>query len=323
MGAGVRASAATWRLLVTPQEACGSLGLLPTALLEGVDLAATGGRIEETERLVSLLQDRDAVVLDLERITPAVLARCPRLRVLSRFGEGCDAIDLEAARAHGVRVARTRGVAAAAVAQHALTLLLALTHRVTAHDRRLKQGRWQREPNGDAGALTVGIAGYGAIGGALASLASAVGFQVVVFTRREGALAHPRAESLDALVDQSDIVSLHLPLTPQTQGIISEAVIRKLRGKCLVNTARGGLVDEAALLRALEAGTVAGYAADVFAQEPPRGVSEALVRHPRVIASPHVAALDPGTAARMTVRAVENALFALRGAHERVNAYVV
>lgn len=318
-----RHRAARWNLLVTPVEACEAIDRLPQRLLQRVQVTKTGGRLAAPEVLIQSLQHQDAVILDVEPITRRVLDRCQRLRVISRFGAGYDAIDLDAARQRRVRVATTAGAATAAVARHALALTLALTHRITERDRELKAGLWQRRPNLSVERLTLGIAGYGRIGAAFARLARAVGFRVVVWSRHRKPNGLRCVSSLRELVQASDIISLHVTLTPETRGLIDREVLAACRGKYLVNTARGALVDEAALLQALEQGSILGYAADVFVHEPPTDASQALAAHPRVVASPHVAALDAQTAFRMTDRALRNALCALRRDHANVRAYVV
>lgn len=312
-----------WRVLVTPKEACESIGCVPADLLNSIEPHLTDGRVGDSERLAELLFDKDGVVLDLEAIDEEVLRASPRLRVISRFGEGCDAVDLEAARMHGVRVTRTRGVASSAVARHALALIFALTHHITENDRSLKQGLWMRRPNlPDGTEMVLGVLGFGKIGRALADLAAAAGCKVIVCSRGHLSADYERVKTIRELADVSQIISVHLPLTPTTRNMISKPVLKRLKGKYLVNTARGGIVDEEALLDSLKRHELAGYATDVFSREPASGVSKKVARHPDVIASPHIAAFDRATAAKMTVRSIENALFSLSGRHGRVNAYV-
>ena len=315
--------AGKWKILVTPEEACQSLARIPKSLLSRCEMTPTGGRIDDEQRLAELLGRHDAVMLDIERITSDLLQRCPRLRVISRFGVGYDRIDLDAARQHQVRVTTTAGVATRAVARHALSLMLALAHRVVENDANLKAGRWQRQPNEPVEALTLGVAGFGRIGEATARMASAIGFRVLVWSPHRRRTPYAWARSLRALLQRADVVSLHLKLTPETQRIIGAPELEALRGKLLINTARGGLVDESAVLHALQSGALRGYATDVLCHEPPTDVSQALVQHPRVIASPHVAAMDRHTAQHMTERALENIVHSLRGVHDKVDAYVV
>ncbi|MDD4910377.1 MAG: NAD(P)-dependent oxidoreductase [Candidatus Omnitrophica bacterium] len=311
-----------YRILITPKEACESLSRLPDSLLEDIDLTSTYGRVDEPGKLISFLQDKDAVVLDLEPITSGMLESCRGLKVISRFGEGCDSIDLESARRFGVRVTRTRAVSSTAVARHTLALILSLTHRITENDRNLKKGLWLRKPNISEEAITLGVVGFGRIGQALADLAAMLGFKILLYNRTTKTDKYPCAHGLEEIIKLSDIISLHLPLTAETSNIISGDILRELAGKYLVNTARGGLVDEGLLLEALKRGEIAGYATDVFSNEPVSDISRELAGHPNVVCSPHIAALDKITAINMTKRALENAVNCLNNNHERVNLYV-
>lgn len=312
-----------WRILVTPKEACKSLDSLPSRVLKGIELIPTFGRIDDPQKLIELLKDKDAVALDIEPINANILRNCPRLRVISRFGEGCDAIDLMAAKKFRVRVTRTRGVASLAVARHAMALILALTNNLTINDRNLKKGLWKRLSNCSVEGTTVGILGFGNIGKRVADLAEDFGFKVLIYSRRRENRKYKFVRSLKELVDLADIISLHLSLTHETRNIISKHIIKRLKGKFLVNTARGGLVDEKILLESLEANEIAGYATDVFSAEPILGHSKRLAKHPKVISSPHVAAFDRITAIKMTQRAVENVLNCLNGENGKVDSYVV
>lgn len=312
-----------WKILVTPAEACDSLNSLPCKLLNDVELIPANGRINNVRKLINLLADKDAVVLDLECITSEVFKRCSNLKVISRFGEGCDAIDLESAGIFGVKVTRTRGVSSLAVARHTISLILALTHRIVDNDRNLKKGLWIRQPN-LSDEITIGILGFGKIGKLVADLAGSFGFKILVYSRRQNFNGYNYVDNLEKLVNLSNILSLHVPFTSETKCIISESIIEKLKGKYLVNTARGGLVDEAALLKSLskEDGP-AGYATDVFTYEPISAISAQLAKHPKVICTPHIAALDKITNIKVTERAVRNAVYCLKNEHAKVVSYVV
>jgi len=312
-----------WKILITPKEACELLGSMPAGLSSSIDPKPTYGRLQDRNRLVELLSDKDAVVLDLESITGDVLKHCPKLKVISRFGEGCDAIDLGSVKNSGVRVARTRAVSSIAVARHAMALILGMLHRVTENDRNLKSGLWKRSPNISAEGSTLGIFGFGKIGKELTKLAEGFGFKILIYDKQKVPCKYKSVRNLDELMALSDIVSLHVPLDDETKDIISKDVIKKLKGKYLVNTARGGLVDESALLEALAQQKMAGYGTDVFSREPITGISGELAKQPSVICSPHVAALDKTTAIKMTERAIRNALHCLNNEHEKVDSYVV
>lgn len=318
----IAASAKKWKILVTPMEACELLGTLPPDLKKRLELFPTFGRVSDGNKLATLLRDKDAVVLDIEHITPEVLKGCRNLRVISRFGEGCDKIDIAAANKTGIRIARTHSVSSRAVARHTMALIMAMTHNVRENDRNLKKGLWARQPNMSDSASTLAVLGFGSIGREAAELAYGFGFKVVVYSRR-----HPSdkrfifVKDVNEAVRMADIISLHLPLAPETKHVISGRLLKQCGGKFIVNMARGALVDEQELLRALDEDMIKGYATDVFLTEPVAGASKKLARHPKVLCSPHVAALDKTTAVNMTKRAVENALYCLKNKHDRVIAY--
>ncbi|MFC1576475.1 NAD(P)-dependent oxidoreductase [Candidatus Omnitrophota bacterium] len=312
-----------WKVLITPKEACELLGSMPAGLSSSIDTKPTYGRLQDRNRLVELLSDKDAVVLDLESITGDVLKHCPKLKVISRFGEGCDAIDLGAVKNSGVKVTRTRAVSSSAVARHAMTLILGMLHRVTENDRDLKSGLWKRSPNISAEGSTLGIFGFGKIGKELARLAEGFGFKILICDKEKMPCKYKTAHNLDELIALSNVVSLHVPLTDETKCVVSKDTIKKFEGKYLVNTARGGLVDESVLLEALVQNKMAGYGTDVFTHEPITGISGELAKQPNVICSPHVAALDKTTTIKMTERAIRNALHCLNNEHEKVDSYVI
>ena len=327
MGAGPLSNktpgARRFNILVTPKEACELLGHLQGELFKEAEFFPVFGRVEDSRKLIGLLKDKDGVILDLEKMTRDIFSLCPRLKVISRFGEGCDAIDLKEAERFNVKVARTRGVASRAVAMHAVSLILALTHNITENDRNLKKGKWLRRPNMPERSITLGVMGFGMIGKQVADIASKIGFKILVYDIiKQKDRRYNFAGSVDEICELSDILTLHFPLTPKTVKIISGNTLKKLKNKFLVNTSRGGLVDEAALLKSLETNGIAGYAADVFSREPVADIAERLAAHPKVIASPHVAALDKDTAIEMTKRAAVNALSCLKNKHNEVISYV-
>ena len=161
--------------------------------------------------------------------------------------------------------------------------------------------------------MTLGIMGYGKIGKPLETFAKGLGFQTLVFNRQT---------HLNDFLKNSDIISINLPLKEETQKIISEKALTITKAKYIVNTSRGGLVDEKALLNALNQGTLLGYATDVFEKEPIDHVSKELMEHPQVIGTPHLAAFDPHTAYQMTERGLENIFYALTEQTDKVRSFV-
>jgi phosphoglycerate dehydrogenase-like enzyme/ActR/RegA family two-component response regulator len=267
-----------------------------------------------------LLEEAVGVIAGSEPFTHEVMDEAKKLRVISRNGIGYDAIDLQAATELGIVVCYTPDVMAETVADHTFALLLAAARRITDLDAATKRGEWQRIIGSDVNGQTLGLIGTGRIGTAVARRARAFGMKLIghdpfpnpVFERELGG----EYLSLEEVLSQSDFVSLHLPSTPETRGMVTAERIGMMKPSAfLVNTARGALIDEAALLTALHEGKLAGAGLDVLSAEPPLPGSPAteLARHPRVVITPHVASYTPITAARMGQAALENMLAVLRG----------
>jgi D-3-phosphoglycerate dehydrogenase len=244
--------------------------------------------------LTAELADADALIVrSATRVTAALVEAAPRLRVVGRAGVGTDNIDLDAATRRGVLVMNTPGGNAVSVAEHTLALLLALARSVPQLNAAVHAGRWEKSSAGvELRGKTLGLVGLGRVGLEVARRARALEMRILAADPYIGAKV---AEELGVelvplpeLLARADFVSLHTALSAATQGIISAAAIAKMkRGARLINTARGELVDEAALAEALRSGHLAGAAVDVFAEEPPR--ASPLVGLPNVIATPHVA----------------------------------
>lgn len=252
----------------------------------------------------------------------ALLRQLTRLRMITTCSIGTDSIDLQAARTAGIVVCNVPGRTAPVVAEHALALLLAVAKHVAEHTAAVRAGAWPRANNVLLAGKTLGLVGAGPIAAAMASLARGIGMDVIAWT------FHPspqraqqlgvRFVQLDDLLRCSDAVSLHLPLTEQTRGLIGRRELRLLRrGALLVNTARGRLVDQAALVEALQSGHLAGAGLDVLADEPP-AADEALLRCPNVVLTPHVADQTPEGIDLLNRGAVENVLAYLAGSPQHV-----
>ncbi len=274
--------------------------------LSGAALAAfTGG----ADALVPLINDG---------VDAGVFASCPALKVVANVGVGTDNIDLEAARAAGVWVTNTPDVLTDATADLTWALILAVTRRVVEGDALLRAGGftgWRLDFMLGAGlqARTLGIVGMGRIGRAVARRAHGFGVKVRYTSRGRDPMAPAGAEwvaTLDDLLPAVDVLSLHCPLTPQTRGLISADRLAKLpRGAFLVNTSRGEVVDEGALVEALEAGHLAGAGLDVFEHEPV--VHPGLVERSDVVLLPHLGSATRETRTAMADLAVDNALAVL------------
>jgi D-3-phosphoglycerate dehydrogenase len=290
-------------------------------LLEGVGELAWNplGRALTSKELQGFLRDVDAALLGNDVCDRAVFESAERLKVVSRHGMGVDAVDLQAATEHGVLVTNTPHVNAVAVAEHALALMLGLLRRIPAADASVKAGRWEglKFMGGELYGKTLGIVGLGAIGVELARRARGLGMNVLYVKRRRILELEEQLgltfKPLKELLKESDIVSIHLPLTDETKGLIGEEEIASMKPNAyIINTARGGIINLNALTQALEAGRLAGAALDVYDSEPPN-FNHPLFKLENVILTPHIAAYTAEAVRRMDITAAENILKALKG----------
>ena len=267
--------------------------------------------------LMRLLPDCDVLWHVLKPCTAAMIAAAPRLRLIQKIGVGVNTIDLEAAKARGIPVCNLPGTNSRAVAELALSLMLAVIRRIPAFDAGMRAGVWSdpalQDGIGELGGRTVGLIGYGSIPRLLAPVLVAMGCRVLYTARRPVADAVGEYRPLDALLAESDVVSLHVPQTPETERFIDAAALGRMKtGAILINTARGGLVDQAALADALRSGHLGGAGLDVFAAEPP-DFADPLFTLPNVVATPHIAWLTTGTFDRSFSIAAENCRRAMSG----------
>jgi phosphoglycerate dehydrogenase-like enzyme len=279
-------------------------------------LAAMGGlRItvcpeDDDGLLARLLPDTDVIWHVLKRCTAAMIAAAPGLRLIQKIGVGVNTIDLEAARARGIAVCNLPGTNARAVAELTLALMLAVLRRLPRFDAAMRRGEWLdpdlQDGVGELGGRTVGLVGYGAIPRLLAPVLVALGCRLIYASRSERPDALGERRALDALLAEADVVSLHLPLTPETENLIDAPALARMKpGAVLINTARGGLVDQTALTAALASGRLAGAGLDVFVREP-HDATDALFQLPNVVLTPHIAWLTTGTFDRSFALAAEN-----------------
>jgi D-3-phosphoglycerate dehydrogenase len=274
----------------------------------------TGAR--SADELAAILGDAVGVIASTDPFDASVFARCPNLRVIARTGVGVDAIDLDAATAAGVIVATTPGANEEAVADHALAMMLALIRRLNDNDAAMRSGRWDRAGDltpSDLYGATVGLLGCGAIGRAVIRRLLAFGSTVLVCDPYlQVAPDHTELVSLDELVERVDVLTVHAPLTKETAGILGAPQIARMkRSAIVVNVARGGIIDEAALFAALRTGALAGAALDTFADEPPDVTTWADV--PNLILSPHIGGFSHRSIEAMTSTATSAVLDVLAG----------
>ncbi|MFN0169863.1 MAG: 2-hydroxyacid dehydrogenase [Bryobacteraceae bacterium] len=272
------------------------------------------------ERLLERIAGAEVVIniRSSVRFTESVFAACPGLRLVSIWGTGTDNVDLAAARRHGVTVTNTPGVAAPAIAEHALMLMLGVARRIVEVDARVRQGEWPRAQVSLLRGKTLGVIGLGAIGRQMASLGQGIGMKVITWTM------HPKPElgfehvPIETLYRESDVVSLHLRLSPETRGFLgaNEFAMMK-RGAIFINTARGPIVDEAALADALRSGQLSGAGLDVFETEPlPK--EHAIKSLPNVVLTPHSAGVTPETLEAGLRLSIENVWKFIEGTPQHV-----
>jgi D-3-phosphoglycerate dehydrogenase / 2-oxoglutarate reductase len=266
------------------------------------------------------LPEADALLVRSEtRVTAALLDHAPRLRVVGRAGAGVDTIDVEAATARGIVVVNAPGGNSVAAAEHALALMFALVRRVAAADASMKRGEWRRGAyiGTELTGKTLGLVGLGRVGTEVARRALGLDMRVLVYdpyvpdehVHRLGL----ESSELESLLRNSDIVSVHVPLTESTRDILNAARIQCMRqGAFLVNCARGGLVDEDALLAALDSGRLAGAGIDVYSTEPV-AANDPLPRHPKVVATPHLGASTVEAQAQVALQVASEVLAVLDG----------
>lgn len=282
------------------------------ALLEGHDIVYAG-RAPTEDDLVALCRAHDpvAIIVRYGRVGPAVMDAAPSLKVISKHGSGTDTIDKAAAQVRGIEVVAAVGANAAAVAEQALALLLACAKSVVSLDARMHAGHWDKATHKslELGGRTIGLVGLGAIGLRFARMADALGMRVLghdPFAKNLPAFVQPA--DLATLWAESDAVSLHCPLTDDNRGLLNARTLAQCRrGVIVVNTARGGLIEEDALLAAVRSGHVAIAGLDSFAVEP------MMPGHPfqgekNIVLSPHIGGVTSDAYVNMGVGAARNLL---------------
>jgi D-3-phosphoglycerate dehydrogenase len=269
------------------------------------------------EQIVERMTGMDGYIAGLDYVTRDVVERMPEsVKVISRYGIGVDRVDLDACHERGIVVTNTPGANATAVCELAFALMLSLARSVPELNEAVKRGEWPRSEGIELAGRTLGVVGFGMIGRKLAFRARAFEMEVLAydpyFDKAFAAMTGARLVSLDELFTASDFVSLHLPYDEQTRHIVDAArIVSMKRGAILINTARGGLIDEAAAAEALKSGQLGGLGLDAFEQEPP--ADSPLIGLPRVVMTPHTGAQTAEAVAGMGMMAVHNLLNELDG----------
>ena len=284
----------------------------------GAELVATNA--QDDEGLIAATRDADAILVIKAQFTRRVIENLQRCRAIVRKGVGYDTIDVSAATEHGIPVCTLPDIWTDEVANHALALLLACNRRLLRLDRGMRTGAWRSFTQTHTGQLsgeTLGIIGLGRIGSALARRVLPLGLQVIAYdpylTAAPAGTGARLVPTLGELLDLADYVSVHTPLAPDTFHLIGEPQLRRMKSTAyLINTARGPIVDQAALVRALQEGWIAGAGIDAFEQEPP-AQSDPLLAFENVIVTPHNAFYSDAAVARMHRRYAQEVIEALSG----------
>lgn len=277
-----------------------------------VDLRAPDHPLDSAG-LAALLPSYDGVILGLDQCDAAAIAAAEGLRVISRYGVGMENVDLEAAAARGITVTNTPNTNNISVAELAIGLMFALARNIPQTAANARVGDFSRQTGWEITGKTLGVAGYGAIGREVGVRGAGLAMRVLAYDPYyNGDWGAALAVDLPTLLRDADVISLHVPLTDGTRHMINAASIATMRdGVVILNTARGGLVDEDALYAALVSGKLAGAAMDAFAHEPPTG--SPLLALPNFIATPHMGGATREAIARMALAAAENVVRVLAG----------
>ncbi|MEG0145136.1 MAG: phosphoglycerate dehydrogenase [Clostridia bacterium] len=300
------------KILITPR----SYGKTDPSLFEkltqaGYELVLNdSGSILDKAQMAARIAPCVGVIVGVDPMDADVIAAAPQLRAIAKYGVGVDNIDLDACKARGIKVSRTVGANAEAVADYAMALMLSIARGVLVIDQKCRAGDWRKMSTHDVSGQTLGLFGLGAIGKLVAQRAQGFGMTVLaydVYWDAAYASSHDIAYAKpDDILTQADFISLHLPLLPDTQGFIGARELSLMKKDAiLINTARGGLIDEDALLDALKAGRIGGAGLDAFATEPPK---EDWFHLGNVVLGAHCAASTPGATQKMGTMATENLL---------------
>jgi glycerate dehydrogenase len=268
------------------------------------------------QEIVERLANATVAIVNKVPMRADTLAQLPELKMIAVAATGYDVVDVAYCKAHGIAVANIRNYAVHTVPEHAFAMILALRRNLLAYRQDVENGVWNKSEQfcffthdiGDLHGATLGIVGEGAIGQSTAAIGRAFGMRVLFADHAPPKMDGVTFTPHDQVLAESDVISLHCPLMPATRNLIDDAAFRKMkRNALLINTARGGLVDEAALIRALDEGLIAGAGFDVLTVEPPRNGNPLLdVRRPNFILTPHVAWASDGAMQFLADQLIDN-----------------
>lgn len=275
------------------------------------------GRVLSEQEMIDACKETVGAIVGLDPVTSRVLRACPSLRAISKYGSGMDNIDLQEASRLGIKVMNAAGSNSVSVAELAVAYLFSLSRNMCWCVNGVKEGRWDRTMGREVTGKTLGVIGCGRIGREVVKRAAGLGMRVLInddwFDDREFLSAHAaRRVDFGTLLEESDFVTLHCPLTPETRGLMGAEAFRQMKdGACLVNVARGEIVDEEALYEALSSGKLAGAAQDVFSTEPPEA-DHPLLKLDNFLLTPHIGGYTEEAVRQMALISTRNLLEMLR-----------
>ncbi len=274
------------------------------------------GRVLTEEELAGLIGEMDGIIVGIDPVTSEVLEKAKRLKVISKYGVGVDNIDLEKAKEKGILVTNTPGANSNAVAELTLGLIFAVLRKINLSDRKTREGSWERFIGYELSGKTLGVIGTGNIGRRLIKLLKGFDLKILCYDKypdlkwesEEGVVY----VSLEELLKNSDVISIHMPLTKETYHFISEKELSLVKSEAvIINTSRGGIIDEMALYNAIKEGKLLGAGLDVFEKEPP--IDSPLLNLDNVVITSHIGAHTQEATENMAKMAVENLISALKG----------
>ena len=280
------------KVVVTPPAFCKSEYLKSklSSLFPNTVYSQKNNYLSESE-LIGFLKNADAAIIGRDSITKATLEALPQLKIISKYGVGLDNLDISSIKEKGIELAVTSGTNKRSVAELTLSFMLGLCHRTFIGAERIKRGEWIREGGHNLSGKTIGIIGCGNVGKEVVHLLKPFGCVILVCDIEDRSeFCHDQGvteSSMGSLIEESDIVTLHVPLTDLTRNMIDESVLRKMQANAyLINTSRGAVVKTSALHKALVSGEISGAALDVFCSEPPDDM--AFLELPNLMVTPHI-----------------------------------
>lgn len=311
------------KILITPQGMSALSVSFNDLFGSGYEVEFTNGLITDAAKLKSLLKNKDACIIGSEAIDDSLLNDCNNLKIISRFGSGYDSISLNDLKKRNIALAIASQHSTEAVSRHTLSLILSLTNNIVKQKDSVRSGIWDRTLNLSSEETEIGLIGMGEVAKKLSTYLLMLGFGVKYFSRSRHYdvedLGVKYVPTIERLISLSNIISIHLKHTHETKNTINEKMINLLEGKYLVNTARGGLVDEKKLFHALIEGKIKGAALDVYHSEPADKNTQALQSLNNVVATCHVSAYDYVSIQKVGEQAINNIKNYFSGDYAKVN----